>query len=335
MRRSLVGRFRPVLVVTALALLAETLLGSIGSTAVGASSVMPTGTVSQANLTKLIEASLKLNKLPNATTPSITTLLNNGDFGSPLGTTTCGYIGTSSYQENITHCYFGDTKSTVTVALIGDSRASMYLQAFDSLGKLEHFRVLFIAKDGCPTPLATYMTNNGGRVSHSPWVACTRFHSYVISSLNRLKPRAIVISSNSQLDLANPVHEAAGPEVQADMTAFLAKLPKSSRVIVLGGFPQPAPVANPTVCLSRHPNDVKACAFTPSADILSYNAAFASAAKAEGDVFVNQTPWYCASSCPALVGKYIPYTIDAYHADNTYLQFLLGVLWSAIGKYVG
>jgi len=321
-------------VLSGAALIAPLLLVGASGAPVGASGVLPVGTISQANLTKLIMTSLKIKKLPTSTVPSISTLLNNGDFGSPLGTTSCGYIGTSSYQENIAHCYFGDTKSTNIVALIGDSRASMYLQTFDQLGQLEHFKVLFIAKDGCPTPIATYMTNNGGTVSHTPWAACTRFHAYMIAKLNSIKPHVIVISSNTQLDLANPVHEAAGPEVQSDMAAFLVKLPSKSKVIVLGGFPQPAPVANPTVCLSRHPSDVAACDFTPSANTVSYNAAFAAAAKAKGDVFVNQTLWYCDQRCPALVGSYIPFTIDAYHADNTYLQFLMGVLWDSIGHYV-
>jgi hypothetical protein len=103
---------------------------------------------------------------------------------------------------------------------------------------------------------------------------------------------------------------------------------------VLGGFPQPAEAANPTLCLSRKPSSVQSCAFTPSAGTQADNAAFASTAAAEGDVFVNQTPWFCTKVCPAVVGDYVPYTIDAYHADNTCLQILIGVLWSSIERYV-
>jgi hypothetical protein len=103
---------------------------------------------------------------------------------------------------------------------------------------------------------------------------------------------------------------------------------------VLGGFPQPVEAANPTLCLSRKPSSVQSCAFTPSAGTQADNAAFALAAAAEGDVFVNQTPWFCTKVCAAVVGDYVPYTIDAYHADNTYLQFLIGVLWLSIEGYV-
>jgi len=300
-----------------------------------ASTSQPTVVSSQANLTKIINASIRVKHLPSLVKPSLSTLANGGDFGGSLDTSACGYINTNAWKENISHCYYGDTKSKVTVALIGDSRASMYLDTFASLGKQEHFKVLFIAKDGCPAPLGSYMTNNNGKLSTAVWAACSSFHSYLISNLKSIKPRVIVVSSNSTIDLANPAHEAAGPEIQADLTAFLSKMPTSSRVLVLGGFPQPAPTSNPTVCLSRSPSNVSSCGFTPSASTQTDNTAFASAASAAGDVFINQTPWFCTSTCPALIGNYVPYTADAYHADNSYLMFLSGVLWTSIKRYVG
>lgn len=307
---------------------------NITSISIGASSDQLSAAISQANLSQLINASISVHNLPSSVTPSLSTLANGHDFGNTLVWNRCGYINTSAWQEHIAHCYFGDTKSKVTVALVGDSRASMYLDTFAKLGKLEHFKILFIAKDGCPSPLGTYMTNNNGTLSDAVWTACTKFHSYLISNLKKIKPRVIVVSSGVAIAFTNPVHVATGPEIQAGMTAFLSKLPASSRVIVLGGFPQPAPTADPTVCLSRKPTNVASCAFTPPANIQTNNAVFASATKAEGDAFVNQTPWFCTSTCPALIGKYIPYTADAYHADNTYLQFLIGVLWSSIERYV-
>ena len=330
-----VARFRRFLV-KAIVIVLVTQSFTLGTTsvAIGASKHQLAEAISQTNLSKLINSSVSVNKLPNAVKPSLITLTNGGDFGSTLDSGACGYISTGAWREHIAHCYFGDTKSKITLALVGDSRASMYLDTFANLGKLEHFKVLFIAKDGCPSPLGTYMTNNGGKLNDSVYTACSNFHSYLLSNLDKIKPQLIVVSSNSEIDLTNPVHAATGPEVQTDMTAFLSKLPTSSRVFVLGGFPQPAPAANPTLCLSRNPSKIASCAFTPSASTKTDNAAFAAAATAEGDVFVNQTPWFCSRTCPAVIGKYIPYTIDAYHADKTYLQFLIGVLWSSIERYV-
>jgi SGNH domain (fused to AT3 domains) len=303
---------------------------------IGASTADPlAGAITQANLTKLINASISVKRLPSSPKPSLNLLAGKGDGGNTdLSQTSCGYIEVSQWRENIDHCYFGDTASSTTVALVGDSRASMYLNTFASLGKLEHFKVLFIAKDGCPSPLGNYSTNNDGKLSPEVWTTCNKFHSYEISNLGKIKPKVIVISSNTEIDLTDPVHVASPHEIQVDLTAFLSKLPTTSRVVVLGGFPQPAPASNPTVCISRRPSNVTSCAFTPIAVTRADNGAFASAAASTGAAFVNQTPWFCTSTCPAVIGRYIPYTVDAYHSNNTYLNFLKGVLWSSIGRYV-
>jgi hypothetical protein len=321
---------------TILALLvSQIFVWSANGSPIGASTDSLAGAITQANLTKLINASISLDRLPSSPKPSLSVLTSNGDSGSQsLSQSACGYITTGAWREQIAHCYFGDTTSKITVALVGDSRASMYLDTFASLGKLEHFKVLFIAKDGCPSPLGNYMTNNDGKLGDAVWIACSNFHSFVISNLMKITPKVIIVSSNTEIDLTNPVHEAAGHEIQADMTAFLSKLPTTSRIIVLGGFPQPASASNPTLCISRNPSNLTSCAFIPSAVTRAHNAAFASAATAAGGVFVNQTPWFCTSTCPAIIGRYIPYTIDAYHANGTYLNFLTGVLWSSIGRYV-
>jgi hypothetical protein len=302
---------------------------------IGASTYSLAGAITQANLTKLINASISVHRLPSSLKPLLSFLAGKLDGGNTdLAQTSCGYVEFGAWREPIAHCYLGDTSSKITVALVGDSRASMYLNTFAALGKLEHFKVLFIAKDACPSPLGTYATNNNGKLGAAAWTTCSKFHSFEISNLVRIKPKVIVVSSNTEIVLANPVHVASAHEIQADMTAFLSKLPASSRVIVLGGFPQPAPASNPTVCLSRNPSNATSCAFNPLASTLADNAAFASAATTAGDVFVNQTPWFCTSTCPAIIGRYIPYTIDAYHSNNTYLNFLKGVLWSSIGRYV-
>jgi hypothetical protein len=76
------------------------------------------------------------------------------------------------------------------------------------------------------------------------------------------------------------------------------------------------------------------CSFTPSKDVNLNNGAAQSAATAAGAGFINQTPWLCASTCPAVIDGIIPYTIDGYHIDNTYTLHLVGVLWSALEPYI-
>ena len=95
-------------------------------------------------------------------------------------------------------------------------------------------------------PTGVYETNNdNGTVSAAAWTACTTFHSFLASSLASLHPSVIVISSNFELQLADPPHLATPAEVAVDMTSFLKTLPATSTKVVLGGFPQPAPTAEP------------------------------------------------------------------------------------------
>jgi hypothetical protein len=283
-----------------------------------------------------ILAAEKATKPPNHVTPSISALAAQDDWGGDLqAESSCPMLGVSAATFTISQCVFGDTTSSTVVALVGDSRAQMWLDAFNTLGVAEHFKLVLIAKSGCPVPSGLYETNNdNGTVSPAPWAACTTFHSFLATSLASLHPSVIVISSNYQLDLADPTHVATPAEVTTDMTSFLKTLPKASTKVVLGGFPQPAPTASPTLCLSKGPKRITSCNFVPSSPVVADNAASQSAAKAAGAHFISQTPWFCATTCPSIIASIIPYTIDGYHADKTYLNYLTGVLWSSLKAYI-
>jgi hypothetical protein len=282
-----------------------------------------------------IKSAQHLSSPPAHVTPSLTALASLDDWGGDLQTnSSCPSLDVNASSFDIASCTFGDKSATTTVALVGDSRAQMWLDTFNNLGVSQHFKLVFMAKNGCPVPLAAYQTNNNGTVSKSPWSACTSFHSFVASTLKSLDPAAIVVSSNFELELANPAHLASAKEVKQDTEKFLASLPKTSKTVVLGGFPQPADTANPTLCLSKGPKQIDSCNFVPSHTVDAENAAAQSAAKVAGVAFINQTPWFCAATCPPIVASIIPYTIDAYHGDKTYLNYLTGVLWSSLKPFV-
>ncbi len=282
-----------------------------------------------------IKSAQHLSSPPSHVIPSLSTLAAQDDWGGDLqAQSNCPALGVDEATFDVASCTFGDKSSTTVVALVGDSRAQMWLDVFNSLGLSEHFKLVLMAKSGCPVPLGTYQTNNNGAVSKSPWSACTAFHSFVASTLKSLDPAVIVVSSNYQLDLADPPHVASAKEVKQGMVKFLESLPTTSKTVVLGGFPQPADTANPTLCLSKGPKRIDVCNFVPSGTVDAENAAAQSAAKIADVAFINQTPWFCAATCPPIIASIIPYTIDAYHGDKTYLNYLTGVLWSSIKPFV-
>jgi len=284
-------------------------------------------------VTSQILAATKTTKAPASVRPSISTLADGGDFGMQ-NAGHCPSPGTNTASVNVNDCTFGDKSSKETLVLTGDSRAQMWLDAFKTVATGAHFKLVFLAKEGCPSPLATYRINNDGSFSNSPWTACTKWHSFVIKTINALRPQIVVVSSEENLALADPVTYALPAAAEQDMLAFLKALPAASKTVVLGGFPEPGSANSPTLCLSKGPASLLSCSFTPSQDVDLGNGAAQSAAAADNAGFINQTPWLCAATCPAVIDGIIPYTIDGYHIDNTYTLHLIGVLWAALASYI-
>jgi hypothetical protein len=309
------------------------LVSQVGYFAV-ASAGPPVNFVSPASVIAAVKAAQSLTNLPINLTPPLTQetggAIDLNDWGGDvLQTSKCVELSSSMFTQNSNNCYFGDVNSKFTVALVGDSRADMILDDFNNLGLDESFRVLYIGKEACPTPIAPYSNNS---VSASTlWTACVRFNNTMLSTLNAIKPQVIVISSAFQLDITKPTpHQATPAEVTADFEKFLMKLPKKSKTLVLGGFPQPAPLYNPIQCLSRNVSNISKCDFIPALSVSQDNAASKAATLKEHDVFLNLQPYFCAKTCPAVINNDIVYTEDAYHAGKTYLNYLMGPLWSML-----
>jgi hypothetical protein len=282
-----------------------------------------------AQVMALVKGSLPIDKIPSDATPKLTVLMNDGDWGGDLqAKSKCPELAVQASVFKTSYCYYGDTRAKFTVAIIGDSRAQMLLDMMNTIAGLEHFRILLLAKVGCPAPLATYETDNEGSVMTTSWTACTAFHANVEAALKTVKPAVIIISSTLHLYVATPTpHQASPTEMGTDLSALLAALPAASYKVVLGGFPSPAPDANPTECLSIDPSNVAACGFEVNSARVAEYAEAKTVSDGPKDVYLNQEPFFCDVTCPAIIGHYVPYTIDASHADKTYYGYLTGAMW--------
>jgi hypothetical protein len=289
--------------------------------------------VPPASVIAAVAASQSVMALPANVTPSLQLLasspVDSVDWGGDVqnGTKCVTPTGTNAFSENYRNCYFGDVHAKITIALLGDSRASMVLDDINYLGKHESFRVVYVAKSGCPTPILPYTPDS----SSTLWTGCISFHSTMLSVMFNVKPQVILISSSWRGDLAQPsAHWATPADIEYGLEQFLSKLPKASKTLVLGGFPQPYPPFNPVVCLSRNMTDIQMCAYTPPTTSLEENNASRAATLKEHDTFLNLLPYFCAATCPPVIHNIIPYTADGYHAGKTYMDYLTGTLWSML-----
>ena len=297
------------------------------------------GFPSSTQVTHQIQEGITLKTFPPDLSQQITKLTNgevNGPVYAAAGTPNC--IGaTGPMVEPISECTGGDKSSNQVLALIGDSRTGMWGGTFHNVGYLEHFKVVSFYKSGCPAPIANYVPT--GQPQGSTWTECNQYHNDLIKELNSIKPKVIVISSQTELDVTTPSpnHLASPMETKADLEMLIKALPKESKVVVLAGFPTPGSrgASNPTSCLGRNPSAPSDCNFGESATVSASNQAFQDAAAATGSGFIDQRPWFCLESCPAIINSTVVYTTDAYHSNGVYLTNLTGVLGAALAPYIG
>lgn len=293
-----------------------------------ASATAPVQFASAALIARSVLDGLTRTALPSNAVPTIAQLAARMEYGNseaagcpglPIG------IGTLS----VAACTFGDRRATRVMVLEGDSRAQMWFDAVDTIATAMHYRLVFMAKGGCPSAVAT-LSIFDGKVEPAPWPACTQWHRFVAGAIARLHPAVVITTSQPHLYLSGTTTEAPPATVRADFLAFYREIPATARLVVLGGFPEPL-AGNPTLCLSRQPPDIRSCTWRPTPEIDAVNAAVRAAAVDAHALYVDQGSWLCADgSCPPVIGNIVPYTIDGYHLDRPYAEALTGVLWDAL-----
>ena len=89
-------------------------------------------------------------------------------------------------------CEFGDTRSTTTLALLGDSHAEHWLGALDRYGKERGVRIVAMVKGGCPVPdMPELMQPRLKRYYHE----CTRYREAMVKRIIAMRPAAAILSS--------------------------------------------------------------------------------------------------------------------------------------------
>ena len=86
----------------------------------------------------------------------------------------------------------GDTASTTTVALIGDSHAAMWTPAFQQIATERHWRLQMMAKEAC----AVVDARTGGVFSHlvEDLQHCQQWRDEILARLAAEHPRLVVVS---------------------------------------------------------------------------------------------------------------------------------------------
>lgn len=226
------------------------------------------------------------------------------------------------FQSGQPECAMGDTASSTTVALVGDSHAATWTTAFQQIALQRDWRLEMLAKGACPL-LDLAPTNPLSRMADYLG-RCGEWRAQILERLEADPPRLIVLGLwrgyGTEESLSGyRAYDAAWTDA---LTRLVQRLRGTgAQVLVLGPIPSPGFVV--PVCLSGYLDDVPAC--TPeraSAVNESGIAAEDAATYAGGGHYGDLTELFCtADRCPVIVGNTLVY-FDATHTTLAYARVL-------------
>ena len=219
-------------------------------------------------------------------------------------------------------CASGDTASSTTVALIGDSHAAIWNPAFQQIAGQRHWRLETLAKAACPV-LDLHGANPFRRLVEL-LEHCEEWRGQIMARLRAERPRLVVVS----VFRGYGAHESLTgfKSYDREWIETLTRLVRElrgigARVLVLG--PVPDLQLQVPICLSKHLDDAMACSAPRSAAVNDHGiAAEATATTARGGHYVDLTELFCsADRCPAIVGNTMVY-VDSSHLTFEYSRRL-------------
>jgi peptidoglycan/LPS O-acetylase OafA/YrhL len=225
------------------------------------------------------------------------------------------------FQDDQPECAAGDTASTTTVALVGDSTAAMWNPAFRQIATQRHWRLEMLAKAGCPLlDLHTFSPT-----LHREYTECARWRAQVVARLGTERPRLIVLDVLRQYGARYGLPSGFTSYDSAWNSSFFRLVRElrgtGAQVLVLGPIPDPQSYV--PICLSGHLDDASACSPTRSSAVNEPGIAAESAATAAGGgQYADLTDLFCTTNrCPVIVGNTLVY-LDPGHLTFEYARLL-------------
>ncbi len=272
-----------------------------------------------------VAASVDLQAVPSNLQPPLTdqtaqfkAISTNGCLRLPL-------------QGDQPDCVSGNSSSSTTVALIGDSRAAMFNPAFRAIAEQRQWRLEMMSKAACPVvdlPLTRHFDSLAEKFQR-----CEQWRTHIMARLRAERPQLVVISmARGYGGDGTGIWTQTGFEffdsawIQGLNQTVQELRGMGSRVLLLG--PTPDPITSVPECLSGHLDDAAACSAPASQNAFNGSGikAEATATTSAGGEYADLTQLFCAvDRCPAIVGNTMVY-FDAGHITREYSEYLAPAL---------
>ena len=217
-------------------------------------------------------------------------------------------------------CQGGDPNSKKVIVLYGDSHASMWMSAIDSIGKKNGYKVHLYAKLACPLVEVPIWSYQLGR----PFIECNHWQQKVFPLIEALKPDIIIatdqwkpaVVDGKKSDFDTPFMW------EKEFPVALARLAKiTKKIYVIGN--NPSLTQDPVGCVSKPRVNVALCSSgRTQADNAKFNSIEAKATKNLGGTYIDTVTWACTTSlCPIVINGKLAY-FDQWHYSESYVKFL-------------
>jgi hypothetical protein len=157
-------------------------------------------------------------------------------------------------------CILGDPDATVGLAVVGDSKAAMFMPAISLAAERLGWRVTTLLKGACSPILGTL---NSQAHDFDDGEACRAWREHAIDWLQTHPPSLIAYVHSDDYRLVDGRGRTISGRQKSEAwrsgsAKTIAALPASSRVLLLGDVPKNE--ANPVRCLRDHGRDMSRCA---------------------------------------------------------------------------
>ena len=221
------------------------------------------------------------------------------------------------------NCVYGVKGSAITIALVGDSHASHWFPAIEAIALERGWRLLTFVKVSCS--FTTLAQRN--LALKREYRECTAFNEATVARISEVKPAlTIIVNRRTFRPIADGITSALAGAALGEM---VARLPGATAILV----DTPDPGRDIPACLSKHPNDIRACHFTQDdADNREIGVAERVAADVSGAQLIDLTSSLCATwPCSPISGSLLIYR-DEDHMTKTFSRSLAAPLGVALEK---
>jgi len=281
------------------------------------SSATATASSLDAQVNKLVYESLANPDVPANLTPSLANAA--GDVPAPEDGCLDGFTDASVHP-----CVYGDTTSSRSIVLFGDSHAIQWFPAIDNLANQQHDALVVMTKATCPPIDITVYSPDLGR----DYTECNEWRTAELQRMTTLRPAVVILGFSREYGIADDHVIVDGSAWLSGLTDTITTIEQNSgaRVVLMGDDPYPQ--QSVPDCLSQHLDDTPTCSIPKHYPF--YNPSGIpqekAVAAATGAGYVDTDPWFCiASTCTVIVGNMLVYRDDN-HITATYANWLTPVI---------